>query len=200
MNQSRYEYIVEISRKILTSVESMNRAYADLPPILNQELDCIKAHTYGDVLEDCLRRKQALGETIAESFESLQQLTQQVYMIWNDEECEGAAQSPGDLSNCIQMLRGLLKRVSVNHSILNAAQLSIVVEKIAAEHSRFKSTAEIVKPRIEVNKMAIENVAYHYQESTRILYELAEQTQAVYTSQGQTAKGSGRSSSIVVKA
>jgi hypothetical protein len=200
LSQSRFSYLVEISQKMIEAVKAMQSAYSQFPALIREEHDMIKAHTYSERLEEVMKEKHVLGDEIAAAFDELQQLAQQVYMIWGEADCEGQASFPGDLSNCVEMLRGIYSTLSHRATELQLGILNMQIEKLAQVHSSFKEQSEQIKPQLEMNREAISAVAKNYQMSTKILLEMAEQAQATYTPGGQQSKPKLSNSTISIKA
>jgi hypothetical protein len=185
---------------MIESVQTMILLYGHLPDLINAEHEMIRVHTYGERLEGVLAKKTEIGASITSCFEDLQQLAQQLFGIWGEADCEGQAAYPGDLSNCVAMLEGITKALATRESGLALNVLTLQAERLKEKVSDFKSSMEKIRPLIELNRTAISQVAENYQTSTRILYEMYEQSQATYTSQGQQAKPTTTQSTIFVKA
>jgi hypothetical protein len=200
LSQPRFSYLIEISQKMIEAVKVMRTCYQALPPLIEEEHAMIREHTYTPRLEQIAQDKMEFGLKIEASFEELQQLSQELFGIWNESDCEGQAAFPGDLSNCIAMLAGIHKALSVRESGLALNVLEIQVQRLRETVETFKACVDVIKPKLELNRLAISQVARNYQESTRILFEMCEAAQATYTAQGQQAKASTGSSTIVVKA
>ena len=130
----------------------------------------------------------------------MQQLSQQVFNIWGDAECEGTAAYPGDLSNCIQMLEGIHNAIAERQSDLSSSVLALQISRLKEELVLFKNMAASVKPKLELNRSALNGVVRSYQESTRVMVELCEQAQATYSAQGTQNKSSTGTSTIFVRA
>ena len=94
MTASRFNYLIEITHKLITAVAKMRAAYADFPRLIDEEHAMIYSHTYTVRLEALCQEKTHLSEVITEAFDDLQQLAQQVFTIWGDAECEGTAVYP----------------------------------------------------------------------------------------------------------
>jgi hypothetical protein len=151
-------------------------------------------------MEAICSEKTMLSDVIIESFEDLQQLSQQVFNIWGDVDCEGVAAYPGDVSNCIQMLEGIHKALVDRDSGLGTQVLELQISRFKEEFTAFKALSAQIKPKLELNRSALSGVVRCYQESTRALIELCEQAQATYSSQGTQNKPSTGTSTIYVRA
>lgn len=200
LTQSRFAYLIEISQKLISAVQSMMESYKGFLPLIEEEHAMIKAHTYTDRLQEVCAEKTQLSEEISRCFEDMQALSQQLYMIWGEAECEGQAAYPGDLSNCLAMLEGIHTRLKFSESALALGVLELQVHRLRDTVTAFKKIMDTVKPSIELNRTAITQVAQNYQASTRALIEMCEQAQATYTAQGQQARPSTGTSTIFVKA
>ncbi len=200
MTASRFNYLIEITHKLIMSVSKMRAAYAHFPRIIDEEHAMIYSHTYTKRLEALCQEKTEIAALITEAFDSLQQLSQQVFTIWGDAECEGTAVYPGDLSNCIKMLEGIHKVVVERHGDLASSVLELQIAKFSEEFHAFKAQSIVVKPKIEMNRSALGGIVRSYQESTRVLFELCEQAQATYSPQGTQNKIGTGSSTIIVRA
>jgi hypothetical protein len=200
LSSSRFNYLIEITQKLIASVAKMRVAYEDFPPLVAEEHKMILSHTYSTRLEEICAEKAILGEQITQAFDDLQQLAQQVFNIWGDAECEGVAAYPGDLSNCIGMLESIMLSVRERGPDLASNVLSLQIDRLREEFSCFKKTAAVVKPLLEVNRSALNGVVRSYQDSTRVLIELCEQAQATYSPQGTQNKSATGTSTIFVRA
>jgi hypothetical protein len=200
LSSSRFNYLIEITQKLIASVSEMRLAYDAFPGLIAEEHKMILAHTYSARLEEICAEKIVLSDRITAAFEELQQLAQQVFNIWGDADCEGAAAYPGDLSNCLGMLEGILLSVRERNTELAANVLALQIDRFRNEFERFKQTASGVKPALELNKSALSGVVRSYQDSTRVLVELCEQAKATYSPQGTQNKSSTGTSTIFVRA
>jgi flagellar biosynthesis/type III secretory pathway chaperone len=200
LNSSRFNYLIEISQKLILSVSRMRKCYGEFPALIDEEHTMIHAHTYTERLVEICKEKTLLADKVSETFEELTQLTQQLFTIWSDVDCEGVASFPGDLTNCVRMLESIHSAVVERHSHLAADVLGLQISRLQEEVQAFKDISAKVKPKIEQNRLALSGVVKSYQDSTRVLFELAEQAQATYSSQGTTSKSSEASSTIFVRA
>jgi hypothetical protein len=200
LNPSRFNYLIEISQKLISAVDRMREAYRSFPRLIAEEHKMVMSHTYTQRLEEICTEKTILAEDISAAFEEIQQLSQQVFTIWGDADCEGVASYPGDLSNCVRMLDGILESVKDRTPGLAANVLEMQIDKFKESVDLFKSVATAVKPIVEMNRSALSGVVKSYQESTRVLFELCEQAQATYSSQGVQNKSSNGTSTIFVRA
>lgn len=200
LSTSRFNYLIEITQKLIAAISKMRVAYAGFPDLIVEEHSMIMSHTYTPRLEEICAEKTALSESVIESFEELQQLAQQVFSIWGDVDCEGVAVFPGDVSNCIQMLEGIHKALMDRGSGLGTKVLDLQISRFNEEFSAFKTLSAQIKPKLELNRSALSGVVRCYQDSTRLLIELCEQTQATYSSQGTQNKPSTGTSTIYVRA
>lgn len=200
LSQARFSYLIELSQKLIVAVQSMMAGYQKFPPLIEEEHAMIRAHTYTDRLENIIDEKHLAGEEITGAFEALQQLSQELFVIWSEAECEGQARYPGDLSNCIAMLEGIHQALSGRVTNLGLGVLDLQISRLKSTFAEFKSQVAIIKPLIEVNRDAISAVAQNYQHSTRVLLELCEQSQAIYNPQGQQNRPTTGTSTIFVKA
>jgi hypothetical protein len=200
MTASRFNYLIEITHKLIMAVIKMRNAYAGFPRLIDEEHSMIYSHTYTKRLEALCHEKTQLSEVITEAFEELQQLSQQVFTIWGDAECEGTAVYPGDLANCIKMLEGIHKVIVDRHRDLASSVLELQIAKFSEEFIAFKAQSLSIKPKIEMNRSALGGIVRSYQESTRVLFELCEQAQATYSPQGTQNKSATGTSTIVVRA
>lgn len=200
LSQSRFSYLVEISQKMIQSIQVMVKNYRLFPALIKEEHDMIKAHTYTDRLESVMTAKVDAGVEIEQAFEDLGQLSQQLYVLWGDTECEGQAVHPGDLSNCITMLEGIHKSLQHRESDLAIGVLELQISRMKEVHSEFMTLMQEIKPSIELNRTVLTAVSQNYQSSTRALVEMCEQAQATYTSSGQQARPQTGTSTIFVKA
>ncbi len=200
LSSSRFNYLIELSQKLIGAVVRMRDSYAAFPSLIEEEHAMIKAHTYTDRLMEVCSEKNMLASQITECFEELQHITQQLFNIWGDVDCEGVAAFPGDLSNCLQMLEGIHRAVVERQSELAAGVLELQIGRLRDELLAFKAVSSSVKPQIELNKLALTGVVKSYQDSTRVLLELAEQAQATYSPQGTPSKSAEGASTIFVRA
>lgn len=200
LSSSRFNYLIELSQKLILAVARMRQSYAAFPPLIEEEHAMIRAHTYTDRLSEICNEKTRLADGIAECFEELTQLTQQLFNIWGDVDCEGVAAFPGDLTNCVRMLEGIHSAIVERQTDLAAGVLSLQITRLQEEVKSFKDLSAVVKPQIEKNKIALTGIVKSYQDSTRVLFDLAEQAQATYSPQGTTSKASEGSSTIFVRA
>lgn len=200
LTSSRFNYLIEITQKILLAISKMRECYAAFPRLIDEEHAMIQSHHYTARLEAVCAEKTELAEAITQSFEELQQLSQQLFNIWGDVDCEGTAAFPGDLSNCIQMLEDIHKALAERQSELSGNVLALQISRLKEELAAFKKVAGSAKPKIELNRSALSGVVRSYQESTRILVELCEQAQATYSPQGTQTKSSSGTSTIFVRA
>lgn len=200
LTQSRFAYLVEISQKMIQAVQAMMSGYKKFPALISEEHAMIQAHTYGDRLEAVIHEKASAGEEISNAFEELQQLSQQLFSIWGEAECEGQAAYPGDLSNCVRMLEGIHLALSQRETGLAIGVLELQAGRLKEALDQFQKLMTDIKPQIELNRTAITTVAQNYQHSTRVLIEMCEQAQATYTPQGQQSKPTSGTSTIFVKA
>lgn len=200
LTQSRFSYLIELSQKMVVAVQSMTTGYRKFPPLLEEEHAMIRAHTYTDRLEQVVEEKHLAGDEIANAFDALQQLSQELFVIWGESDCEGQARFPGDLSNCIAMLEGIHVTLSARATNLALGVLDLQISRLKAVFAEFKAVTTEIKPKIELNRDAITAVAQNYQNSTRVLLELCEQSQATYNPQGQQTRPSSGTSTIFVKA
>jgi hypothetical protein len=200
LTPSRFNYLIEITQKFLVSVATMRDCYAAFPRLIDEEHAMISSHSYTSRLEAIAAEKAELAQEITVVFDDLQQLSQQVFNIWGDADCEGTAVYPGDLSNCIQMLEGIHRAISERQSDLSSSVLALQISRLKDELASFKSVAASVKPKIELNRSALNGVVRSYQESTRVMFDLCEQAQATYSSQGTQNKSSSGTSTIFVRA
>lgn len=200
LTQSRFAYLIEISQKIIGAVQSMMAGYRGFPALISEEHEMVKAHTYTDRLEEIIQAKVELGEKISVSFEELQQLSQQLFSIWSEAECEGQAAYPGDLSNCVAMLEGIFVALKARETGFSMGVLELQVNRVKEVVLNFKAMMAEVKPQLELNRIAITQVSQNYQASTRALIEMCEQAQATYSPTGQQTKRSTGTSTIFVKA
>lgn len=200
LSSSRFNYLIEITQKLIAAVVRMREAYAGFPSLIEEEHAMIRSHDYTPRLEAVCEEKTVLAEGITQSFEDLQQLTQQLFNIWGDVDCEGTASFPGDLSNCIEMLKGIHQAMVERQSDLAANVLDLQISRLQEELMAFKVIASDVKPKIELNRSALTGIVRSYQDSTRVLFELAEAAQATYSPQGTAKKSSDGVSTIFVRA
>jgi hypothetical protein len=200
LTSSRFNYLIEITQKLLTAVARMRGAYSSFPDLIDEEHKMITTHQYTSRLEEIAFAKSALADEVSVLFDELQQLSQQIFTIWRDEECEGTAIFPGDLSNSIQMLTGIQQAMLERKSDLATNVLQLQISRLSEELEAFKAVASVVKPKIELNRSALSGVVRSYQESTRVMVELCEQAQATYSSQGTQNKASTGTSTIFVRA
>jgi hypothetical protein len=200
ISSSRFNYLIEITHKLTLAVVKMRAAYADFPRLIDEEHAMIYSHTYTMRLETLCHEKTRLSEIITESFEELQQLSQQIFNIWGDMECEGTAAYPGDLSNCVKMLEGIHWAIVERNTDLASAVLELQIAKFREEFLSFKTLSSAIRPKIEMNRSALSGVVRSYQESTRVLFELCERAQATYSPQGTQNKASAGVSTIIVRA
>ncbi|MCX6126295.1 MAG: hypothetical protein NTV34_16300, partial [Proteobacteria bacterium] len=159
LTQSRFAYLIEISQKMINSVGVMMNAYRGFPPLIDSEHEMIQSHTYGENLERVIQGKIALGEVVSKSYEDLQQLSQQLFEIWGEADCEGQGAYPGDLSNCVLMLDGIFQALSDRETGLALGVLSLQALKLKDIVAEFKSLIQKIKPKIELNRTAISQVA-----------------------------------------
>lgn len=199
LTQARFSYLIELSQKMVVAVQAMASGYRKFPPLIEEEHAMIRAHTYTSRLEQITEEKHDAGEDVSQAFDALQQLSQELFVIWGEAECEGQARFPGDLSNCIAMLEGIHKALSGRVTGLALGVLELQVSRIKSAFEEFKALIAVIKPQIELNRDAITAVAQSYQNSTRVLLELCEQAQATYNPQGQTTRPSSGTSTIFVK-
>lgn len=200
LSSSRFNYLIELTQKLIAAVSRMRSSYGAFPALIDEEHAMIRAHTYTDRLTAICDEKNLLASGITESFEELQQLAQQLFNIWGDVECEGSAAFPGDISNCIQMLQGIRSAIAERQSELAVGVLDLQITRLREELDEFKKLSAEVKPKLELNKTALTGIVRTYQDSTRLLFELAEQAQATYSPQGTPAKSSEGASTIFVRA
>lgn len=200
LNSSRFNYLIEITQKVLAAMVKMRGAYAAMPRLIDEEHAMIAAHNYTARLEEVASEKAVIAEDISIAFDELQQLSQQIFNIWGDADCEGTAIYPGDLTNCIQMLEGIHKSVAERQSDLSANVLALQISRLRDELVLFKKVAAEVKPKIELNRSALSGVVRSYHESTRVMIELCEQAQATYSAQGTQNKTATGASTIYVRA
>lgn len=200
LSSSRFNYLIEITQKLIAAVTKMRSAYAAFPDLIAEEHAMIMSHTYTARMEAICAEKTSLSENITESFEELQQLAQQVFNIWGDVDCEGVAAYPGDVSNCIQMLEGIHKALVDRDSGLGTQVLDLQISRLKEEFAAFKALSAEIKPKLELNRSALSGVVRCYQDSTRMLIDLCEQAQATYSSQGTQNKPSTGTSTIYVRA
>lgn len=200
LSSSRFNYLIELSQKLILAVARMRRNYAAFPALIEEEHAMIHAHTYTDRLAEICHEKNQLAVDITQCFEELTQLTQQLFNIWSDVECEGVAAFPGDLTNCVRMLEGIHNSIVERQSDLASSVLSVQITRLRDEVQSFKDLSATVKPQIEKNRLALSGIVKSYQDSTRVLFDLAEQAQATYSPQGTTSKSSEGSSTIYVRA
>lgn len=200
LSSSRFNYLIELSQKLILAVARMRHSYAAFPELIEEEHAMIRAHTYTERLQEICNQKAKLADEISECFEELTQLTQQLFNIWGDVDCEGVAAFPGDLTNCLRMLEGIHAAIVERQSELASGVLRLQIERLGDELQAFKTLSAEVKPQIERNRLALTGIVKSYQDSTRILFDLAEQAQATYSPQGTTSKPSEGSSTIFVRA
>lgn len=200
LSSSRFNYLIELSQKLILAVARMRQSYAAFPELIEEEHSMIRAHTYTDRLQEICNEKTRLADEISECFEELTQLTQQLFNIWGDVDCEGVAAFPGDLTNCLRMLEGIHGAIVERQSELASGVLRLQIERLGDELLAFKTLSGEVKPQIERNRLALTGIVKSYQDSTRVLFDLAEQAQATYSPQGTTSKPSEGSSTIFVRA
>ena len=200
LSQSRFSYLIELSQKLIVAVQSMMAGYQKFPRLIEEEHAMIRTHTYTDRLEEIVDEKMAVGDEITSAFEALQQLSQELFVIWGEAECEGQARYPGDLSNCIAMLEGIHLALSGRVTNLGLGVLDLQISRLKSTFAEFKIQVATIKPMIEVNRDAVSVIAQNYQNSTRVLLELCEQSQATYNPQGQQTRPSTGTSTIFVKA
>jgi len=200
LTPSRFNYLIELSQKVIVAVDSMLQAYRGFPALIEEEHVMIKAHTYTDRLEQIAAEKFELSESIERGFEDLQQLSHQIYLIWGETDCEGQAAYPGDLSNSIKMLDGIAEKLRGSGSSLAMGVLDLQINRVKEAVASFKSEMVKIKPLIELNRIALTEITKNYQASTRVLIEMCEQAQATYTPQGQQSRPSTGTSTIFVKA
>jgi hypothetical protein len=200
LNSSRFNYLIEITQKYLAAIVKMRECYAAMPKLIDEEHAMIHSHSYSARLEELAAEKSLLADEITTAFDELQQLSQQIFNIWGDADCEGSAMHPGDLSNGIQMLEGIHKAIAERQTDLSANVLSLQISRLKEELALFKKVAAEVKPKIELNRSALSGVVRSYQESTRVMIELCEQAQATYSAQGTQNKSSNGASTIYVRA
>lgn len=200
LSSSRFNYLIELTQKLIESVVRMRASYGAFPALIEEEHAMIRAHTYTDRLEAVCLEKTMLSAAVTECFEEMQQITHQLFTIWGDVDCEGVASFPGDLTNCVQMLEGIHAAISERQTELAAGVLSLQISRLREELDAFKELASKVKPQLEVNKLALTGIVRSYQDSTRLLFEMAEQAQATYSPQGTPSKSSEASSTIFVRA
>lgn len=200
LSSSRFNYLIELSQKLILAVARMRQSYAAFPELIEEEHSMIRAHTYTERLQEICNQKTKLADEISECFEELTQLTQQLFNIWGDVDCEGVAAFPGDLTNCLRMLEGIHAAIVERQSELASGVLRLQIERLGDELQAFKTLSAEVKPQIERNRLALTGIVKSYQDSTRILFDLAEQAQATYSPQGTTSKPSEGSSTIFVRA
>jgi FlgN protein len=200
LSSSRFNYLVEIAQKLKQTMNRMMAAYSEFPKLIEEEHKMIFSHTYTARLEAICSEKTKLSEDITQAFEEMQQLSQQIYNIWGDLECEGIAAYPGDLSNCIQMLENIHTTLVSRGTSFSLSILENQITGLKNEFIYFKSAMKQVKPKIELNRSALTGVVRSYQDSTRVLIELCEQAQSTYSPQGTQKKPSGGTSTIYVRA
>lgn len=200
LSSSRFNYLIDLSQKLIAAVIRMRDSYAAFPSLIEEEHAMIKAHTYTDRLMEVCNEKNVLASQITECFEELQHITQQLFNIWGDVDCEGVAAFPGDLSNCLQMLEGIHRAIVERQSELAAGVLNLQVSRLRDELRAFRVTSDAVKPLIERNRLALTGILKSYQDSTRVLMELTEQAQATYSPQGAPSKPVDGTSTIFVRA
>lgn len=200
LSSSRFNYLIELTQKLIVAVARMRTGYAAFPQLIAEEHAMIRAHTYTERLVEVCNQKMMLASEISESFEELKHLTQQLFTIWGDVDCEGVAAYPGDLSNCVRMLEGIHGAIVERQSDLSSGVLRLQITRLEEELQIFKAVSAQVKPDIEKNRLALSGVVKSYQDSTRFLFELAEQAQATYSPQGTTSKPAEGSSTIFVRA
>lgn len=200
LSSSRFNYLVEIAQKLKQSILSMMSAYSKFPKLIEEEHKMIFSHTYTSRLEAICLEKTQLSDEITLAYEEMQQLSQQIYNIWGDLECEGIAAYPGDISNCIQMLEDIHTTLMSRGSSFSLSVLENQIFALKSEFTNFKNSMKQIKPKIELNKSALTGVVRSYQDSTRVLIELCEQAQSTYSSQGTQKKSSNGTSTIYVRA
>jgi hypothetical protein len=200
LTSSRFNYLIEITQKMIVALGEMRECYSAFPRLIDEEHAMIQAHRYSARLEEVCTEKTELSEMISQSFEELQQLSHQLFNIWADVDCEGTGVFPGDLSNCIQMLDAIQVAIVERHSEFASNVLALQVSRLKDEFAAFKKVAGEIKPKIELNRSALSGVVRSYQESTRVLAELFEQAQATYSPQGTQNKLSTGTSTIYVRA
>lgn len=200
LSQSRYAYLIDLSQKIFVAVQSMVAGYRRFPALIGEEHAMILAHTYTDRLEQIVQEKVDAGAEITAAFEDLQQLSQQLFVIWSESDCEGQARYPGDLSNCVDMLQGIHKTLGDRASGLALGVLELQIDRIKTAHAEFSEVVRTIKPLIELNRDTVSTIVQNYQNSTRVLLELCEQSQATYNPQGQQSRPTTGTSTIFVKA
>ena len=200
LSESRFSYLIEVTENIVIAVNRMSRAYLGFPELVDAEHEMIQQHEYTSKLEETQTRKSELAEEIGVAFNELQQLAGQLFLIWNEAECEGQASFPGDLGNCIRMVEGIRRGLEGNSSTLAVNVLDAQIRKLRESHQLFSDMISKVKGKIELNRTALTAIVQNYQKSTRFLIELCEQSQATYNPGGQTQKPSTGTSTIYVKA
>jgi hypothetical protein len=200
LSSSRFNYLIEITQKLILAVDRMRDAYRSFPKLIAEEHKMVLSHTYTQRLEEICAEKSVLADDITAAFEEILQLAQQVFNIWGDAECEGSASYPGDLSNCVRMLEGILRSVRERGQGMGPEVLALQIDRLKESVDTFKSVATEVKPLVELNRSALSGVVRSYQESTRVLFELCEQAQATYSPQGVQTKAATGTSTIFVRA
>ena len=178
LSSSRFNYLIEITQKLIAAVSKMRVAYSAFPDLIAEEHAMIMAHSYTPRLEAICAEKTSLSDSVTEAFEDLQQLAQQVFNIWGDVDCEGVAAYPGDVSNCLQMLDGIHRALVDRDSGLGTQVLELQISRFKEEFGAFKTLSAQIKPKLELNRSALSGVVKCYQDSTRMLVELCEQAQA----------------------
>jgi hypothetical protein len=98
------------------------------------------------------------------------------------------------------MLKGIHPAIIERQSDLAANVLDLQISRLQEELTAFKAVASDVKPKIELNRTALTGIVRSYQDSTRVLFELAEAAQATYSPQGTAKKSSDGASTIFVRA
>jgi hypothetical protein len=81
LSSSRFNYLIELSQKLIAAVTRMRDSYAAFPALIEEEHAMIKAHTYTDRLLEVCNEKNILASQITECFEELQHITQQLFNI-----------------------------------------------------------------------------------------------------------------------
>ena len=200
LTQSRFSYLIEVTEKIVAAVTRMTQSYLRFPALIDAEHRMIQSHTYTLELEEITIKKSQLADEITMAFNDLQQLASQLFIMWNEAECEGQASFPGDLGNCVRMVEGIRKGLSGDDLNLSAGILDFQIKRLNDAYQNFTEVMKTVKGKIELNRSALSGIVQNYQNSTRVLIELCEQAQAIYSPDGQTQRPSTGTSTIFVKA
>jgi len=190
------ERLINILLTMVDDVIGMADCYKHFPAIIDEEFSTIQEGNYGN-LDKIVAEKVVLSETIEQHFDSLNHQAK-LLLIYHLEFFQGTDVNVRDLSHCSQMFADFESLIKGRNVVVEQT-FAFNFKKFKEAIVRFQEIAQQIKPKLELNRVVVTEVAHNYQESNRFWRELNEEKNAPYNQSG-TQKSGGKNSAIIAKA